>query len=368
MAKPTVYLAGPISGCNSTQLHKWRDEVKHDFQAYFDFLDPTENLIQAGRTDFEVVKADEEAIRSSDAVLANMWRESIGTAIGVMHAHAMHRIAVVSDPNSICSRPLSFYADAVEKSPREAAESIKAFLDAHRLIAGVKKSDGTVEPFDRRKLGESIRRACVGACQSDIAPAHAAEAKATKLLLDGTKRSKIITTSELKAFVWEAMASLAAEPGQLADYDAIRVAWEAYKEGKSKRKLQDLIALRATIHDRPLDVRISSGPHSLIWGHKVGAEAARIFEEIAKVEGITEIRFGPFRNAGPPPARPHVRLQASKTANLIDGNCYDHGTKGTLQTFQIRVADDDKRDGVLAALRFHLQNLGLIRAAATNSS
>ena len=37
-----VYLAGPISGCNDTQIRQWRDEVKRKYETHFDFIDPAE--------------------------------------------------------------------------------------------------------------------------------------------------------------------------------------------------------------------------------------------------------------------------------------------------------------------------------------
>jgi|GEM_PF-6951483 len=104
MRKPKVYLAGPISGTNHEQRHVWREDLKARFSEEFEFIDPTDNVIEAGRSDFDVVRADAEAIRSADAMLANMWRESIGTAFGILHAHSAGKLVVVCDPNYLQSR------------------------------------------------------------------------------------------------------------------------------------------------------------------------------------------------------------------------------------------------------------------------
>ncbi|MFN8221483.1 MAG: hypothetical protein U0S12_15275 [Fimbriimonadales bacterium] len=84
--KKKVYLAGPMSGCNEAQMRDWRRELKASFGDEFEFVDPTERLIGPEQTHYELVREDLLAIENCDGVLANMWRESVGTAIGVFHA------------------------------------------------------------------------------------------------------------------------------------------------------------------------------------------------------------------------------------------------------------------------------------------
>ena len=40
--KLQIYLAGPITGCNDEQLHRWRDEVQAKYKKDFNFIDPTQ--------------------------------------------------------------------------------------------------------------------------------------------------------------------------------------------------------------------------------------------------------------------------------------------------------------------------------------
>ena len=84
-----IYLAGPISGCsNDEQVHRWREEVKKECSKDFDFIDPAElPLLRPGATARQAVEEDLKAIKRADGLLVNMWRESIGSAIGIVHAH-----------------------------------------------------------------------------------------------------------------------------------------------------------------------------------------------------------------------------------------------------------------------------------------
>src|SRR5262245_50803467 len=106
-----VYLAGPISGCNEQQMHAWRQEVVSKWGSDFEFIDPTGTLVpapEAACLEYQIVEKDQRAIQDADGVIANMWRESIGTAIGIVHARAKGRPVVVVDPNLIDSRIVRF--------------------------------------------------------------------------------------------------------------------------------------------------------------------------------------------------------------------------------------------------------------------
>lgn len=361
MSKPRIYLAGPISGCNEDQRTQWRREVRRGFGEEFDFVDPTDNLIGREQSDYEVVAADAEAIRACDAVLANMWRESIGTAFGILHAHSAGRVVVVNDPNFVNNRMVTFYADAVERTLPASLNAIRKHLLAQSRILGVEKRDGTSEPFSRQKLASAVRKACLDAGESDLAPPHAIVTQTLSLLLAGSDEARVVPSAEIRDRVWEALALLAADPAVGEDYDQIRRAWDRHEDGKP-REAPASPAHGIFVSEKPLETPVHTvGNHSMIWGHRIGADAARIFAEIVRVNGITEVVFGPFKNTGNPPRKPHVRLVASKTPTHIEGTCYDKGPKGTLQTFQIRVADPDQRDTILKVVRDHLVSLGHVR-------
>jgi transcriptional regulator NrdR family protein len=366
--KPKVYLAGPISACNSEQRDVWRSDLKRGFSEEFEFIDPTDKLIADDGSDFEVVQADAEAIRQADAVLANMWRESIGTSFGILHAHMAGKIVVVCDPNLIRSRMLAFYADAVERNLPAALNSIRTFLRSERLILAVRKRSGDEEPFDRQKLSSAVRRACLAAGTGDVVPTRAIVARTLALLMEDAVTERVLTSEEIVESVWQAMAELAADPVHEVDYDCIRKAWESHATQATRVDAPAAPTPELPvpiIHEKPLPIPVrSTGTHRTMWGrgHKVSDGAARIFDEIRRVDGIMDISFGPFSNTHSPPAKPHVRLQAAKEAHLIEGKCYDLGAFGTLQTFRIRVANPAARDMILGVLREHLVRAGHIRS------
>lgn len=347
-------------------MRAWRVGLRRGFSDEFEFIDPTDSLIRPGGSHHEVVQADVQAIRTADAVLANMWRESVGTSFGVLHAHLNGKIVVVNDPNLIRSRMLAFYADAVEQSLPASLNAIRTFLRSERLIREVIKRDGRTEPFNRSKLSKAIRQACIDAKSDDIVPTRAIVSRTLSLLLDDVYEERSIATEAIESAVWQAMAELAADPLHETDYDAIRLAWERHGKpvvAPAPVPGQQLTLAMPQVHPEPLKVKVHSvGTHSTIWGKKgIGDDAKPIFKAMCCVDGITEIVLGPFSNSNSPPAKPHVRLQASKTPHLIEGKCYDKGPRGTLQTFQIRVADPIARDAVLQVLRDHLERLGHIR-------
>jgi len=111
-----VYLAGPIHGCNEAQRSHWRRRVRDKWGDRFEFVDPNDAIVAVQTTaeaGYEIIRRDQQAIHSCDAVLANMWRESVGTAIGIVHAKREGKLVAVIDPNHIGNRIVAFYADVV---------------------------------------------------------------------------------------------------------------------------------------------------------------------------------------------------------------------------------------------------------------
>ena len=163
-----VYLAGPMSACNDVQMRRWRDTVKDAYGAKMTFLDPVDNLLDPEASPYEFVEADLQNIMEADGLLVNMWQESIGTAMGVAHAHRHGRAIVVADPNHLENKMLTFFADAVEENPLQAAKALLNLLRAERSWRVVKSGERTDEPFERRKIMEAVRAACRDAKRDDI--------------------------------------------------------------------------------------------------------------------------------------------------------------------------------------------------------
>ena len=84
------------SGCNDDQMRGWREQLKKEYDRDFEFIDPTGQLLRDGQaSSYAIVEADRNAIEDADGLLVNMWRESIGTAFGVIHARNVGRPVVV---------------------------------------------------------------------------------------------------------------------------------------------------------------------------------------------------------------------------------------------------------------------------------
>jgi hypothetical protein len=92
MKPPTIYLAGPINGCNDDEANGWRDKFMHRLPRC-GFLDPMVRDYR-GREDEcvqEIVEGDKADIGESDVFLAYCWQSSWGTAMEILHAYNLFR-------------------------------------------------------------------------------------------------------------------------------------------------------------------------------------------------------------------------------------------------------------------------------------
>ncbi|MCU0725577.1 MAG: ATP cone domain-containing protein, partial [Planctomycetes bacterium] len=292
-----VYLAGPIGNCNETQVHEWRREVKARFGAEFDFVDPAQDHY-LNASPFEVATRDLNLIRSCDALLVNMWTESIGTAFGVAHAARHGKPVFIVDPNQIRSPMLAFYAQSVSRTLKEAVRHLRDYIRAGDRLREVVKRGGDEEPFQRDKLLESLRRACREAGADDLlAPAQIMpEAVSRLMLLKRTPGKGKLTTRAIRDTVWETLRELEADPLRADLLSGVREAWERFEMRQQPVPPRRLDSV--AVHDRPLRVRVFCGKsHTSIWGKNVKEishlprDPRRFFEEVCRVDGIQEIRI-----------------------------------------------------------------------------
>ncbi len=159
-----VYLAGPITSCsNERQKTIWRKRVKEQLKRDFKCLDPTDPRARKGAL---AVSAD---IEEADVVIANMWRESIGTTIGIVQATRMGIPVILIDQHCLDSPILkSLVGDCVVHSEDAAIKKLRSEI-APSLSgeAQVMKRDGSVVSFDIKKLQESLKGACFAAGVDD---------------------------------------------------------------------------------------------------------------------------------------------------------------------------------------------------------
>ena len=370
MSKPPrfrVYLGGPISDCNELQARRWRNEVKNSrYKAHFDFADPMDGLLDRDASPYEIVEADLRAIEDADGVLVNMWRASIGSTMGVVHAHRAGRPVVVADPNHLASRPLEFYADAVVETPLKAANILLDLLRAEADWTVIKSAERGDEPFDRRKLMAAVRGACRSAGRDDIVvPGLIFPAVIDRLKKSDRRIRKQLAAGQIHREALNVLSELEGDPAHAQAVAGVAARWRSRFE--SKRGLPPG-ALRRRPYGAPgggVEVSCGEKSHATIWGKTVrslddipSVEAREAFGAIREVPGVTRIVLGPFKRgkrgrSGRPGA---VDVSVSTTPHVIDGTLLDKGHKGTVQTFQIRVQfDADKgriRDEIAARLKF----------------
>ena len=362
-----IYLAGPITGCNEVQIHRWRDDVRAKYAKDFSFIDPTQrwegNAIGEDKTPLEIVQADLRGIDRADGMLVNMWRESIGASIGMVHAHRAGKPVVVADPNHLRSQVLAFYADALEDSPLKAAAALRALLRAEHWQVD-KAGDRESEPFQRGKLVSSIGAACAAAGLNDVVVPRIVLPHVVERL----KRRKVgdqVTTGDIHKAVRKTFEELAANDNHHGAIEGVLGVWPANRALQRGGSLAAVTAEPAR-EARNVSVRVRSPKaHGTIWGKNVrslsaipSATARRVFEAIVRTPGITEIILGQF---GRKESRDRVcgMVAESSTPNVLEGKIFDQGEKGSVQTFQVRVQDDDEKARIKAQCEKALQDAGL---------
>lgn len=361
-----VYLSGPISGCNEAQKSRWRDEVKSAYGERMAFIDPVERLMDPGASPYEFVEADLQAIEAADGLLVNMWRESIGTAIGVAHAHLRSRTIVVCDPNRLESGMLNFFADAVADTPLQGAKMLWNLLRAERRWHVNKHGDRT-ERFERRKIMEAVRGACRSAgCDDITVPRLVIPEVIERLEHTDRKINESLTTTDIDRVVVDVLRGLEDEPAYRDSVAGVVDAWRDRAAGGGDGALPTPLPGPGPLDPSVVRIPVSSGSksHGTVWGtsvrslDEIPSSAARsVFRKIASVPGVTRITLGPFGRKG---ERRECKawVGASRTANVIEGKLYDRGPKGTLQSFQVHVQSDDAGPAVRRQIEDVLRDAG----------
>ena len=360
-----VYLAGPMSGCNDVQMRSWRDTVKAGYGSKMTFLDPVDNLLDPEASPYEFVEADLKSIREADGLLVNMWQESIGTAMGVAHAHRHGRAIVVSDPNHLENKLLAFFADAVEETPLRAARALFNLLRAERSWRVVKSGGGTEERFERRKIMEAVRGACRDAKRDDIViPGLVLSQVIERLRTSDRKINKSLTATDIDNAVTGVLSALESDTRHVDAANGVLSAWQDRRNRQAQRAGPERTR---TDRDRMPLVQVpvsSTKSHATIWGKTIkriddipSPAARRIIGIIVAVPGITEIKLGPFGHKGNR-RRCLALVSESKTPHVIEGKLFDEGPKGTMQSFQVWVQSDEAKQSVMAEIESALRREG----------
>ena len=356
MGKFRVYLAGPISDCNDDQKIKWRNEVKKQYSGSFDFSDPIDNLLPKNATNSDIIKEDIRAIEESDGVIVNMWRESVGSAMGMIHAHIAGKPVVVSNPSFIGSKALEFYSDALTNTPLKAAKILKNILEAESKLKVLKRHEAGQEPFSRRKLVNSLRNFCRDVKKDDVLVPRIATPIVIDKLISRTKGNQV-TTTEISSIVLESFQDLEADPGTSEIVAGVSDEWETHDPSSPIPGNNPEPEVDFPAYEDKVNVPVAStDSHGTIWGNTITAidqlpqQVRPIFDCIVNVHGITRIRLAQF-GRGQERNTVCAFVSASKTDNLLDGKVFDRGIKGSVQEFQIWVQHNSRKTSVLNHIR-----------------
>lgn len=233
----TVYLAGPITGCNKAQREQWRKEFREAVcrrRRDVEFKDPTE-----WGDDWKPHK-ETYALRSVDVVVVNMWKESIGTTVGIVQSHDVGKPIVLIDPNYINSEILRFFVKGnPARTIDEAAERLNEILDSFREIQ-IQKTTGEVVPFDKAKLMASIQTACGAAHVPEDMFANTVSQLVLDRLQSSTEEGELVPTSRIRDTVLDVLEGISAgvqwHTKAREDAKAVLSAWRTKEEYKESDK------------------------------------------------------------------------------------------------------------------------------------
>jgi len=368
---PKIYLAGPISGCNERQQKEWRQQIKALAAGAFDFICPVENLENSScKTPFQVVKLDQESIADADLVIANMWKESIGTAIGISTAASKGKPVIIIDRNCIDSSTLAYYAYAIRRNESEALSEAADYFKYKNRIESVRKSDGSLENFNPTKIAKSIRMACVSANQNEMIAASEMMPKVIRKLFNMyDDASGTVSSGDIREAVFQVLDDLQKDPEKREYFQNIKEEWIKFRSTQmSSRKVREF-PIFAPIHPKPqsINMRIPKETHATIWGKIRGKSpddlplsAKKLIEEIFRVDGIIEFVFTD-KTGTKYKKNTAVEFFQDPEESWIMGSILDNADYGAIQHFRIKVKKAKLRNSVLNTLRKHLLEMGYYR-------
>ena len=245
--KLTIYLGGPISHCNEKQRSEWRKAVKAALRKKgHAFIDPADHMVDWNPYK-EIIDIDK-----ADILIANLWRESIGTVLGIVQARRMGKPVILIDPNYIDSVVLREIVgeDRVVHSLDAAINKLESevlSLLSQKIL--VQKRLGTTEPLSEPKLQRSLNRVCSEAGVNDAILAVLVTKRALAAIRHEAK-SATVTTQKIKQVVFDQLEQLSSGTDKLYAEDfkqnarRLKLAWERQQSAKDEKRVLDELALR----------------------------------------------------------------------------------------------------------------------------
>jgi transcriptional regulator NrdR family protein len=243
----TIYLSGPISHCNEKQRSEWRKTVKTALRKKgHACIDPADHMVDWNPYK-EIIDIDK-----SDILIANLWRESIGTVLGIVQARRMGKPVILIDPNYIDSAVLREIVgeDRVVHSLDGAINKLESeaiSLFGQRIL--VQKKRGSSEPLSEPKLQRSLNRVCSEAGVNDAIFAVLVTKRALAAVRHEAE-SASITTDKIKQAVFDQLEQLSSGTDKLYAEDfkqsarRLKQTWERQQTAKDEKRVLDELALR----------------------------------------------------------------------------------------------------------------------------
>ena len=231
----TIYLAGPVSNCNEWQKTEWRKSIKTMLARLgHKCIDPTDHA--GAWTPFkEMVEIDR-----SDVVIANLWRESVGTVVGIVQARRKGKPVILIDPNYLKSYVLEQIVgkDLTVHDIEKAVNKLPQVYEQFSKAVTVRKSNGDLEPFTFPKLHDSLYAVCAKAHIEDVVlpdfVAHEVHRAVRK-----TERSGEIKSEQIKRLIFETLNNIARDNENELTQCAVklRLEWEEYEKVKKDQRV-----------------------------------------------------------------------------------------------------------------------------------
>ncbi len=295
-----VYLAGPISNCNEKQQTEWRRAVKGRLKELgHNTKDPTDHG-KSWTPLIEMVEIDE-----CDVVIANLWRVSIGTVIGIMQASRRGKPIILIDQNYLAT-PLLEKLVGAERIVRSEDKAVNVFqnhvLPQLEKVVSIRTRDGSLEPFNFSKLHDSLNAVCAGAHVSDAVLPELVANEVHRVVTGGASSGEI-SSEQIKRLVFEQFGKIMKDNDQ--PVSKLRKGWENYEKGKkdqrvafewikekeeelklSSEKVQSLAAENASLHEQ-----LESQRHSLRQ-YEQGLKQREVGQEESRTTKIERVLKG----------------------------------------------------------------------------
>ncbi len=246
----TIYLAGPVSNCNEDQIRKWRLKFIQEFpKDKFKFINPADHKNNWSPS-LEMIE-----IEKSDIVVANLWRESIGTVVGILQATRKGKPLILINPNFIKSSLLyqivgeDYITHSIDDAIHKINNLILPFLRKEIIVT--KKASKPDEVFSLIKLKKSLSRLCA---DTTILPDLIARNVFHNILKEAVNSK--IASARLKEMIIEQISFISNSKEYLYEDDLkayakkLVIAWE-----NIEKKKNDNVFLDAMENDYGKDIK-----------------------------------------------------------------------------------------------------------------